>query len=204
MGISRYLAHLSEEELLPPTAKRRVFERIALSIRSMECVPLDTPIDPWRLAERCRLKVVDINQIEGLSSEAREVLLKDATGAWSGATLVSPLPNGTRLVFLNGNHSRERQAATLMEEVCHIILGHSPSQLTLGAENSRFRSFNATQEKAAFDVGAATLLPFAGLRHALKRKITASQIARRFRVSNDLVIYRMKVCRLWDDFKNLV
>ncbi len=47
------------------------------------------------------------------------------------------------------------------------------------------------------------LLPFAGLRHALKRKVTAPQIARRFRISNALVIYRMKVCRLWDDFKNL-
>lgn len=204
MSISRYLAHFSEEELLPPTAKRRIFERIALSIRSLECVPLDTPIDPWRLAERCRLKVVDIDQIEGLSYEARKILLKDAKGAWSGATLVSPLPNGMRLVFLNSNHSRERQAATLMEEVCHIILGHTPTQLTLGSENSCFRSFNATQEKAAFDVGAATLLPFAGLRYALKQKVAVSQIARRFHISNDLVVYRMKVCRLWNEFKNLV
>ena len=115
-----------------------------------------------------------------------------------------PLPNGWRLVFLNTNHSRERQAATLMEEVCHIILGHSPSQLMLpveGEQKARFRNFNQAQEEAAYAVGAAALIPYFPLRLAVENGVPIERIARKYGVSRDLVIYRIKVCRLWQEYQ---
>jgi Zn-dependent peptidase ImmA (M78 family) len=191
------------DPILPPTAKRRVYERIALKIREFAGVPLDMPLDPWQLAENVKLKIVSVDQVKGLSEETRKVLLKDSTATWSGATTM-PLPNGWRLVFLNTNHSRERQAATLMEEICHIILGHSPSQLMLpteGEQKARFRNFNQAQEEAAYAVGAAVLIPYFVLRLAVEQGVSVDRIARKFRVSRDLVVYRIKVCRLWQEYK---
>jgi hypothetical protein len=112
-------------------------------------------------------------------------------------------------VFLNPNHSRERQAATLMEEVCHVILGHSPSQIngdfaSLDAGSTqrvRFRDFNEAQEEVAYAVGAAALVPYLPLRLAVEAGKPSDAVALRFRVSRELVEYRIKVCRLWSAYR---
>lgn len=193
----------SENELLPPTIKRKIFERIALKIRDLAKTPLDRPLDPWQLAPLVKLKVVDINYLYQLSSETRSILLKENSKDWSGATTM-PLPNGWRLVFINPKHSRERQVATLMEEVSHIVLGHAPSTLTPpieGVERSRFRDFNKAQEEAAYGVGSAALIPYYVLRLAIERGISAERVAQKFGVSQDLAVFRIKVCRLWEVYK---
>ena len=100
--------------------------------------------------------------------------------------------------------TRERQAATLMEEICHVILGHSPTRLMLAEETSkgvRFRNFDKNQEEVAYSVGAAVLIPYFSLKHAVMAGLSSDKIARRFVVSRDLVEYRIKVCRLWADYK---
>lgn len=189
----------SETPLWPPSIKRKIFERIALKIREIAAVPLDRPLDPWRLAPQVKLQVVDIGQLQGLSAEARAILLKDKEKDWSGATTM-PLPNGWRLVFINPKHSKERQAATLMEEVSHIILGHTPTVITPDQvdDNMRLRDFHKAQEEAAYSVGAAALVPYGFLHTAVTRGIAAERIARRFQVSEDLALYRIKVCHLWE------
>lgn len=191
------------DELLPPTAKRRVYERIALKIREFAGTPLDQPLNPWKLAPYVKIRVLDLKQIEGLSEETRRTLLGDNGKAWSGGAS-RPLPDGSRLVFLNPNHTRERQAATLMEEICHIILGHSPTKLMTAAETEaalHFRNFDKNQEEVAYAVGAAVLIPYFPLKHAVMAGLNSDKIARRFAVSRDLVEYRIKVCRLWPEYK---
>jgi Zn-dependent peptidase ImmA (M78 family) len=195
--------NFSEQDLFPPNLKRKIFERIALKIRDLAKVPLDRPLDPWKLAPLVKLKVVDINYLSQLSIEARSILLKEHSKDWSGATTM-PLPNGWRLVFINPKHSRERQVATLMEEVSHIVLGHSPSAVTPpieGIERSRFRDFNKAQEEAAYGVGSAALIPYYVLRLAIERGISAERVAQKFGVSQDLAVFRIKVCHLWDTYK---
>src|SRR5687768_1394472 len=159
----------AEEALLPPTAKRRIYEKIALKIREFAGVPLDKRLDPWQLAPFLKLRVISIDDVRGLSEESRRALLDDTTRGWSGGAS-RPLPDGSRLVFLNPNHSRERQAATLMEEVSHVILGHSPSKIhgeqVVAGKGVRFRDFNEAQEEVAYAVGAAALVPFFSLRLA--------------------------------------
>jgi hypothetical protein len=198
----------AEDALLPPTAKRRIYEKIALKIREFAGVALDEPLDPWALAPFLKLRVVALDEIVGLSEESRAVLLGDTTKGWSGGAS-RPLPDGTRLVFLNPNHSRERQAATLMEEVCHVILGHSPSQINGdfpfvegdAKQRVRFRDFNEAQEEVAYAVGAAALVPYFSLRLAVEASAASDLVALRFRVSRELVEYRLKVCRLWTVYR---
>jgi Zn-dependent peptidase ImmA (M78 family) len=193
----------SPDELLPPTAKRRVYERIALKIREFAGVPLDQPLNPWKLAPYVKLRVTRLRDIQGLSEETRRTLFGESGKSWSGGA-TRPLPDGSRLVFLNPNHTRERQAATLMEEVCHVILGHSPTRLTFTEETGEsinFRNFDENQEEVAFAVGAAVLIPYFSLRHGVITGLRSDQIARRFLVSRDLVEYRIKVCRLWAEYK---
>jgi hypothetical protein len=194
------------DELLPPTAKRRVMERIALKIREFAGVAIDQPLNPWKLAPYVKLRVTSLREIEGLSPETRRVLLGDSGKSWSGGA-TRPLPDGSRLVFLNPNHTRERQAATLMEEICHVILGHSPTRLTMTKETGEalhFRNFDDNQEEVAYAVGAAVLIPYFALKQAVSAGLRADKIARRFAVSRDLVEYRLKVCRLWSDYKQQI
>ena len=195
---------LSIEELLPPTAKRRVHERIALKIREFAGVAIDQVLNPWELAPYVKLKVMNIRDVQGLSEDAKRQLLRMDGKGWSGGAS-RPLPNGWRLVFLNPTHGRERQAATLMEEVCHVILGHSPTRLRTehSDEQINFRNFDENQEEVAYAVGAAALVPYFALKHAVQAKLPSDKIARRFAVSRELVEYRIKVCRLWEEYKQL-
>ncbi|HKG23272.1 MAG TPA: ImmA/IrrE family metallo-endopeptidase [Blastocatellia bacterium] len=202
MSEGRQQAPLSDD-MLPPTAKRRVYERIALKIREFAGAPLDQPLSPWKLAPFVKIRVTDLREIKGLSEESKRLLLGDNGKSWSGGA-TRPLPDGWRLVFLNPNHTRERQAATLMEEICHVILGHSPTRLMLREDSDtavHFRNFDENQEEVAYAVGAAALIPYFSLRHAVATAMPADRIARRFAVSRDLVQYRIKVCRLWSEYK---
>lgn len=191
------------DELLPPTAKRRVYERIALKIREFAAAPVDQPLNPWKLAPFVKIRVMNLRDIAGLSDESRRLLLGDSGKGWSGGAS-RPLPDGWRLVFLNPNHTRERQAATLMEEICHVILGHSPTQLLHEEATNkgvRFRNFDENQEEVAYSVGAAALIPYFPLKLAVRAGLTSDKIARKFVVSRELVEYRIKVCRLWAEYK---
>src|SRR5919204_3286737 len=109
---------LTSSALLPPSGKGRRYERKALQIRNFAGIKLNERLDPYALAGYARLQVVSLDEICGLSPEARAQLLEADPGGWSGGAS-KPLPDGSRLVILNPTHGRERRAATLMEEVCH-------------------------------------------------------------------------------------
>lgn len=195
------LADERSDELLPPTAKRKVFERIAIKIREYAGAPLEERLDPWSLARKLKLRVLTPDDVAGISPEVRDVLLGGE--GWSGGAS-PPLPDGTRLVFLNPTHSAERQAATLMEEISHVVLRHEPTrihgvQLEQG-KRARFRDFNAAQEEAAYGVGSAALVPYFPLRRATQFGLQVEAVARHYGVSRQLVEYRLKVCRLWQDY----
>ena len=107
--------------------------------------------------------------------------------------------------ILNPRHGRARNNATLMEEVCHVFLGHKANRLHIVAEDKNgktaSRDYNEEDEEAAYAVGAAALVPFAALRRFVLRGKTSREIAQHFNVSRDLVEYRIKVSRLWPEYK---
>lgn len=203
--------------LLPASEKRKQFELRALGLRDFAGVTEDQPLDPFALANFARLLVVDFESIEGLSAESRKHLLGAAADEWSGGACSRPLPNGWRLVILNPAHGPQRNRATLMEEVAHVFLGHKPNRLAAiagddqsskspaDANQSRARilarDYNQTDEEAAYAVGAAALVPFGALRRLVMEGRNSREIARHFRVSRQLVEYRIKVTHLWPQYK---
>jgi IrrE N-terminal-like domain len=195
-----------DTELLPPTFKGRQYEIRAMGLRDFAGLRRDDePLDPFALAQYAKLLVISFDQIEGLSEETREHLLGVGTNAWSGGTCSRPLPNGWRLVILNPKHGQARNNATLMEEVCHVFLGHKANRLSIVAQNKQgktvARDYNDADEEAAYSVGAAALVPFAGLRKLVREDKSSSEIARHFNVSRDLIEYRLKVSRLWPEYR---
>ena len=193
---------------LPPTQKRRDFELRALALRDFAQVRESEPLDPFALAHYARLLVVDFDQVEGLTDESREHLLGHAANQWSGGACANPLPNGWRIVILNPTHGRRRNRATLMEEICHVFLGHKANRLAVIGRDKRGRTmareYNEANEEAAYAIGAAALVPYAALRRFVLGGKTSLEMARHFRVSRELVEYRLKVTRLWAGYRKLV
>ena len=63
------------------------------------------------------------------------------------------------------------------------------------------RDYRKADEEEAYAVGAAALVPYASLKRMLLQGKTAREISSHFRVSRELVEYRMKVTHLWREFK---
>lgn len=162
------------------------------------------PLSPFELARFANLLVVKFEQLDGLSESAKEHLLGVASEKWSGGAC--SLPDGRKLVVLNPKHGPTRTNATLMEEICHVFLGHKANRLSVVTKDERgkvmSRDYRKTDEEEAYGVGAAGLVPYGSLKRLLAQGKKSSEIAARFRVSRELVEYRMKVTRLWSQYKN--
>jgi hypothetical protein len=188
---------------LPPTSTGRQYELRALGLRDFAGLKkLDEPLNPFDLARYAKLEVVQFDAIKDLlSPETLDHLLGAGSNKWSGGASGIPLPNGRKLIILNPTHSPARHQATLMEEICHVFLGHKPSRLEIKNQNKKgeeiARDYDEAMEEEAYSVGAAALVPYAGLRDFVRAGKTSREIARHFNVSRELVEYRMKVSRLW-------
>lgn len=193
------------DPILPPTRKGRIFETYALCLRDF--AGLKNPaqrLDPFRLAGYANLLVADFEQLRSLLSEdSLRHLLGSGKDAWSGGACSQPLPDGRKLIILNPTHGKNRQNATLMEEISHVFLGHKPSRLAFREESNeeiKARDYNAEIEEQAYAVGAAALVPYQSLEAFVEAGRTSRQIARHFEVSHLLVEYRIKVSKLWDRY----
>ncbi|CAN5846358.1 hypothetical protein BH18ACI4_BH18ACI4_03400 [soil metagenome] len=177
-----------------------------MGLRDFARLRRDAPLNPFDLARFANLFVVDIERIKGLSNRSRALLLGSASEEWSGGACSKPLPDGRRIVVLNPNHGAARTNATLMEEICHVFLGHKPNRLAVIADadsgQTLARDYRKPDEEAAYAIGAAALVPFAALRRAVLEGKSVADVARHFRVSRDLTEYRLKVTRLWRTYKS--
>jgi hypothetical protein len=191
---------------LPPGEKWRQYELRALGLREFARVRADAPLDPFALARFANLLVVDFDQVKNLSQQTREHLLSVAPDEWSGGACSRLLPDGRRIIILNPAHGRSRSNATLMEEISHVFLGHTPTQLSIVSRDRRGRAvardYRKADEEAAYAVGAAALVPFSSLRRFVFEGKSSSEIARHFRVSTALVRYRLKVTHVWTLYKS--
>ena len=190
---------------LPPGEKWRNFELKAIALRDFARVRSDVSLNPFDLAEYANLMVVEFEQLKGLSERARQHLLGPASEAWSGGAC--SLPDGMKLVILNPNHGPARTKATLMEEICHVFLAHQPNRLSVVTKDEKGkvmnRDYRRSDEEEAYGVGAAALVPYAALKRLLLQGKTSREIGVHFRVSRELVEYRMKVTHLWSEFKDV-
>jgi len=192
---------------LPPTQKGRHHEVRAKALRDFAGLQRDDQrLDPFKLAQYAKLFVPSFEQIEPLlTEETRAHLIGSGKDAWSGGAASHTLPDGKKLIILNPTHGRNRQNATLMEEICHVFLGHKPSRLSVERRDKHgriiARDYNESIEEEAYGTGAAALVPYTALRRMVESGRTSREIARHFYVSQALVEYRIKVSRLWATYQ---
>ena len=192
---------------MPPTNKGRNYEIRAMALRDFAGLKRDDELlDPFELARYAKLLVASFEQIEPfLTEETRAHLLGNGKDKWSGGACSQTLHDGRKLIILNPTHGANRQNATLMEEISHVFLGHKPSKLAVKTYNKEgnpiAREYQAEVEEEAYSVGAAALVPFSALRRMINQGKTSREIARHFKVSRELVEFRLKVTRLWETYK---
>ncbi len=195
---------------LPTTQKGRHYEIRAIGLRDFAGLERDDlPLNPFDLAHYAKLLVASFDQIEPfLTEETKLHLLGAGSDKWSGGACSQSLPDGRRLIILNPTHGKNRQNATLMEEICHVFMGHKPSRLAIENKNKDgqtiARDYHAEIEEEAYSIGAAALVPYSALRRKVNQGKTSREIAEHFKVSRELVEYRIKVSRLWNDYKQKV
>lgn len=191
---------------MPPTPRGRHHEIRGAALREFAGLRSDDQrLDPRSLARFAKLLVVPFEAVEALSPESRKHLLGSGRNAWSGGAASARLPDGSRLIILNPTHGVNRQNATLMEEISHVFLGHKPSKLAIERRDRsgkiNAREYDRAIEEEAYGTGAAALVPYAALKRMVLAGKTSAQIANHFYVSRALVEFRIKISRLWSEYK---
>lgn len=180
--------------LLPFSQTAKVWEPLADDLRRVARVRPDERLDPWKLAVEFGLRVLDGHSIiNEIRSEERNHLKGVGKNKWSGGVYPVPLEDGTLICMLNPFHSHRRKKVTLMEEISHIHMDHIPSAVSYDGHGFRVRDYHEAQEKEAFGIGAAALLPWQMFLPALNAGKSIEQLADIFDVSADLIQYRIKI-----------
>jgi hypothetical protein len=144
-------------------------------------------LDPFQLAKTMNIEVLYPVEGLGIPTDVLKHVLNEGRDAWDGGTIV--LQDKTYKVVLNPSRGRERQNATLMEELAHIHLGHPPSKL-IRLQGITLRSVKKSVENQAFHLGAAALLPARVLKGARTLGHTAEQLLVKYLVSHELLVMR--------------
>lgn len=146
-------------------------------------------LNPYELAEAMEfIKLLPLHAVQNILPEVVDHLCERDAKGWSAGSLA--FPDGMVAVIMNPTHAHTRKRATLMEEIAHIHLAHQPSILAVNADNVIARSYNVQQEKEAYYVGAAALVPIWQLRQAQKLGIGIQQLAAYCEVSPKLIEFR--------------
>jgi hypothetical protein len=184
----------SNLKLLPPpdVGRWRLYERMALQLRSFAGAGLSSRLDPFALADSLKIKVMYLKDLGELLSDTSRARLDNIDG-WSGGA-TPDLGDGSRIVVLNHRHGLGRQASTLMEEICHILFGHEMSEIV--PDKLGGRSYNINVEEEAYAVGAAALVPYYPLKDFFVSGFSVQGVADHFGVTGSLVIYRAKGLQL--------
>ncbi|MFQ5903595.1 MAG: helix-turn-helix domain-containing protein [Candidatus Binatia bacterium] len=174
-------------------------EAFAVRLRKTINYDLDAPLDPFDL-EVTGVQVKRVDEIPNIPRRTMGVLMRSHPMFWSAITLPLNDAESAWLIVLNSAHTLERQRATLMEEVCHILLGHHLTMIS-HMEGQTFRDYNEEQERDAYGLGAAILIPKSALLGRVERGESAEEIAEHFGISQELVEYRIKLTGAWYQYK---
>jgi IrrE N-terminal-like domain len=165
-------------------------ERLAESARASLGLDCFAKLDPWAYAKFLGAIVLGADELDLPPSHAAQLLQRDPD-SWSGMTLAE---DGILLIVLNSAQSRLRQASTLMHELAHSILDHTPTTVQVSPTGVILLSdYSEDQEEEADWLGAALLLPQPALLQHRSSGTSVTEIARLFSVSEELCHWR---CRM--------
>lgn len=149
-------------------------------------------LDPFALAPKVALTLMELAEVpidEGL----RSYLMNGAGDHWSGGVYPIPLPDGTYLCILNPTHDIKRRRITLMEEITHVFMRHAPTGVRKLAGGLAVRDYDIAQEREAYGIGAAALLPWVSFFRELNAGLSIEAIAVNYGISTALVSYRISI-----------
>jgi len=165
-------------------------ERLSLQKRRELDLRTQDPLDSRMLAENLGIKIWVIEDVPGLSEEAKQKLFED-DGSWSAATICVGRRN---LIILNSSHSRGRQSSNLMHELAHHILEHRPSAVDVNAEGiMMLHNYDRKQEEEADWLAGCLLLPREALVHIKRHIPDQAEATQQYGVSRAMLKYRLDV-----------
>jgi Zn-dependent peptidase ImmA (M78 family) len=161
-------------------------ERLAIELRAELGLSAADRLAPRALAEFYGISVLGLADLE-LEFRHVEVVASAESAAWSALTVF----DGTRrLIVLNDVHGPPRLANSLAHELAHVFLEHEPVSIK-NLDGSR--TWNATMEAEADELGAQLLLPNKVARRLAVAGWSVERIAERYGVSLELARWRVGV-----------
>ena len=177
---------------LPFSERARTWEPKAQQLRSLLCLRPEDILDPFDLAPRVGLTLMDVLDVP-IDDELRSYLLDGAGSHWSAGVYPAPLPDGTYLCILNPTHDLRRKRISLMEEIAHVFCRHRPTTVRDVGGGVLNRDYDASQEGEAYGIGAAAIMPWASFFHDLNNGMSVGEIAAKYGISTALVVYRISI-----------
>jgi hypothetical protein len=179
---------------LPFTPNGKATELRAIEVKKLLDLGPIVAIDPVAVLPRIPARLVEPRMLWEGCPETAKAMFADHADDWSGLGLGESPYDGAELILLNPSHAATRRRATLMEEIVHIVLKHPKSALTRESGGAPWkRVYAAAVEDEAFSVGAACLMPYPEIFHAIRdAHENAASIAGRYGVSESCVEFRIK------------
>ncbi len=167
-------------------------ERLALAKREDAGKEANDPLDPWGLAATMGIRVITPHDVPGISTACLETLLEADPSSWSAVTLA--LGRAGDLVILNSATSPARQASSLMHELAHALLGHTPSRVDVSEDNQLLlRTHDPDQEEEANWLAGCLLLPRPALLSIRSSRASRASLLAKYKVSAQMLRYRLSV-----------
>ncbi|HLT92349.1 MAG TPA: ImmA/IrrE family metallo-endopeptidase [Woeseiaceae bacterium] len=164
-------------------------EQIARRYRKSLGVPLDAPLPVRRLARELEVTVWTPADVPGLDADTVRQLTATDADSWSAVTVDL---DGRRVVVVNSAQNSRRIPNNVVHELAHVILGHAASRVDISEDGHLWlSSYGREQEDEADWLAAALLLPREGLLRRFARSRDVARIADEFRVSVELVRWRL-------------
>ena len=163
---------------------------MALAARQAVGLSACDQFDALAYAQKIGVVLLDFDTLP-ISPSARKQLLVADPESWSGMTIKQ---DRIVAVILNPAHGPARRASTLMHEIAHVDLGHSPVRVDISPTGILLVSeFSKDDEEEADWLAGAFLLPREALVAHRARGRDAQQIAQRHGISVQLCEWRLRM-----------
>ena len=142
------------------------------------------PLCPFALAKHLAIDVLKLSSFEHDKPDAVHHLMKTEPKSFSAGTVFHGLK---RLIVFNDSHSKGRQAANVIHELAHGILGHPPS-----VPFSEFgcRNFNKEIEEEANWLGPALLVSEEAALHIVQESMNENDAAEHYGCTTSVIKLR--------------
>lgn len=163
-----------------------VKKRIELGVKAKD------PLRPIALAESLSIRVWTPDDVPGLQTHTKKILLRNdgkTPSCWSAVTL---LVENKVVIILNSSHSPPRRASDLTHELAHIVLEHKAHDVDLPEGGMMLiANYDKKQEMEADWLSGCLLLPREALVHIKSKRIAHEVVVSDYGVSAAMLNYRM-------------